>query len=596
MGLANTRLYYNTGFKLGDVPDSPSLLNNCQYLDLESHFDYQEQFLNSMDIKATYDQVKNADYLRYGDTYYYVVGIKMLNKNNARLSLQLDGLTTLGGANNLNYVGGIVQYCHETTDDYLLNTIQPNIGCSQILTMKGLSQDVPVQGKNIIASTLNLAEYPPKDANSINGAYYFKTNISIPGTDEAIVATPQGLTAATATKIGSYNTTVGFGYYDADNATVKANIKFLRDLGIEGAILYSYVVPNNIVSIDSTTDPEAVYGHITEIGTGIITAATSFDTTLTADYGNYNNKKTYTTYNKYVLQSVLSGDTQTYDVADIVDGQSINFNLMYDGQYGGRVYCYPLHYKGISQTTFNLIRGVKSLPWKDYPIAFDTMSGSRWAANDYALKYGDISRGFVGKAGGAILGGDPLSAAKSFLTDLVGDSANTVVGLGTGLKAASRLFNPNPNMLNQMYNDIESFNRSANLDTKQYNMAKARAEYEQAQVIAPDLTCSPALGLQNIWSSQFLLVHLMPTTADLERIDNYYTQYGYPQGNKIFNKSMLSGRQYFNYIEASDISIVRNGGAADSGIAVRQTAEAQINAGVRIWHVLPQPVSSNPIV
>ena len=595
MALETIRLYYNTGFKMGEVPDSPTLLNTCTYLDLETHFDYQEQFLATLDIKATYDQVKNADYLKFGSTYYFISGIQMLNKNNARVTLQLDALTTLGGPANLNYNGGIVHQCHSTTDDYLLNVIEPKIGCSQILEMVGRTQTVPITGKNIIASTLDLSEYPPKDASNINGAYYFKTNISVPGTDEAIVAVPQGLSAAISTDIGSSNNTVGFGYYDADNVTVKANIKFLRDLGIEGAILYSYVVPTHLVTMDTTTDAAAAHGHITRVGTGNIVSATSFDTTITADYGTYNNKKTYTTYNQYVLQSVLSGDTQTYDVADITDANNaINFNIMYDGQYGGRAYCYPLYFKGIANTAFNLVRGVKSLPWKDYPIVFDTMSGSQWALNEYRTKYGDASRNLVSRVGGS-MGSSGLGSVKSFFSDLYGSATNFITGAPIALTYLNDRLNNGGNA-QEILNLADRFNRGANLDTKQYQIAKARAEYEQAQVIAPDLSCSPALGLQNIWSSQFLLIHLKPTATDLTRIDNYYTQYGYPQGNKVFEKSMLSGRQYFNYIEASDISIVRNDGAANAGIAVRQAAEAQLNAGVRIWHVLPQHVTSNPIV
>ena len=589
MATRQTRLYFNTGFEPGNVPDSPGLLNNCSYLDLEAHWSYQDYYLASLDVKATYDQIKNADYLKYGNGYYYVVGSRMANENTATLILEPDDLTTCGGPLALNYNGGIVQQAHDRSDDYLRNTIDPGIGCSQILRARVRTQDVSINGWNIVASTLDLSTYPAKSANSVHNAYVFKTDVGItPDEDAKVIVPVSGLPLAKPTNIGSGEmTTAGFGYYNADNVTVKANIKFLRDLGIEGAILYTYMVPKQAVT-------HGDYGHISKISVAGPSSSSNLSTSITSDYsGGYRNKKTYTTYSKYTLQSILSGDSVNFDVGDIADGTSINFSTFMDGQYGGRLYCFPSYFKGnraSSNNLTNISRGVKSLPWKDYPIAFDTMSGSRYAANEYAMAKGDYDRAGYGEIWKGITAG--AGATDSFGKGGLKDPAGLISGLGSFLRETG---------LGVMGNvsgmvDTLGGNMAGNLNTRMYNLSKARAEYAQKQIIAPDLTCSPALGLQNVVAQQFALYHLFPTDRDLERIDNYYTQYGYPQGNCTFDKSMLSGRREFNYIQVSDIEIVRGGGAANVGIGVRRGAEAQLAAGVRIWHTLPHTVTSNPIV
>ena len=136
---------------------------------------------------------------------------------------------------------------------------------------------------------------------------------------------------------------------------------------------------------------------------------------------------------------------------------------------------------------------------------------------------------------------------------------------------------------------------SISLICKAYDYAKADVAYGQKQVIAPDLSCSPAFGLQNTITDQFYIWRLEPTLNDLDKIDLYYTQYGYPQGGKIFNKDMLKHRSKFNYIKMSSVEITRGSGF---GIAIRREGERQLLAGLKIWHVLPQPVTAggNPIV
>lgn len=597
MALRQTRLYYKTGLTVGNVPESPALLETASHIDLNAHWDYQDYFLGKLDVEATYEQVKNADYLKYGNAYYFVVSIGMINENTARLTLQIDALTTLGGPLALNYEGGVVKQAHvqSSKDSYFYNTIQPNIGLSQILVAKGKTGNVKVGGKCIIASTLDLSVYPAKEMDDNNlKAYRFKTDVGISGDPEAEVVIPEGLPIAksTALKKGekSVMTTAGFGYYDASNAVVKKNLQFARDLGTEGCILYSYMVPGEILKNGLEID-EHGYVKSMKLTNSFDGSSYMFDEIdITEDYSkNYKNKKTYTTYSTYTLQSILSGDSHTYDPADIVspfNNRKINFVKLADPQYGGRIYVYPQNYKG-SSTDYNIGMGVKGLPWKDYPIAFSSPSGSQFITNSYAQQKGDISRNKFS---------DVAGAEQSIMTNIMGIGATLANSNPSEIATVGQLMGGT--LLNPTGASAFAFRQSAafldgpiinnpagNLDTVSYKLAKARADYAEAQVIAPDLTCSPCFGLQNIITSQFMVWHLYPSKTDLDRIDKYYTEYGYPMGNCVFDKSMLTGHANFNYIEVSDITI-KSSSYNDAGIAILTQAENQMT-GVRIWHKLP---------
>lgn len=588
MAAKTTILYYNTGFSPENIPDSPSLLNSCEKTTLAVHFDLQDLFLTTIDLNVQWDNVKDADYLKFGEAYYFILGIKMINVNNARLYLQLDALTTMGGPSALSYNGGIVEQCHQNTDVLGDNIIEPTIGCSEILTATSFSTDINIRGAQIVGSTLDLtATNSISQTTGIGEATAYQTDIGTTGNpDIYTVVVPKSLPPAQPTALGLgavvNDYTSGFGYYDYNNQTVKDNIQYLRELGIEGALLYSYTIPSG-----GYTETN---GHIDSIDilnlTGTIAA--SLPTTSTT----ISNNKTKITYTKIVAQNVLSGDSHTFEPMDVLNPNTgtFDFNIYSDFQYGGRMYMYPVAYKGQFLSGHSrLALSVKSLPWKEFPIAFNTMSGSLWAQNQYAFDRGDVQRFYA----------NPQKAVTRAGESILSNAYGAVRELRKMGQLDTISFYNNIGGEKPKYLTLDAWEKAmpaaGNMSAKAYDYAKVDAAYGQKQVIAPDLSCSPAFGLQNSIADPFHVWILRPTDNDLSKIDLYYTQYGYPQGGKIFNKSMLSGRSKFNYIRMSSVEITRGSGF---GIAIRREAERQLVAGVRIWHVLPTPVTagSNPIV
>ena len=92
------RCYKNTGFNAVDIPASPSVLDTADYVDFDNVDVVQNRGLNTIRINATYDEVKDIDYCKIGDTYYVLTAYpSMLNDNVCELNLAEDFITTCGG-------------------------------------------------------------------------------------------------------------------------------------------------------------------------------------------------------------------------------------------------------------------------------------------------------------------------------------------------------------------------------------------------------------------------------------------------------------------------------------------------------------------
>ena len=563
---AQPRLYYNTRLTVGNVLDYTTKLNNATYRDFEDHVFIQDLNLPSFKLKATWNDVKNADYCRIGSVYYNIINRKMLNENCAELSLQLDGIMTLGGALAVNYEGGVITRAHALTDDFNLNTTQEQVGCSQILRARrtsilNTSPDSATVHK-IIASTVNLSDTDPDLLNpeKIRSSYVFNTEI---GTGEqarsftvVVPKTPAPAQKTLITGVNGSTYTSGYGLYDADNQVVKDNLQYIRALGLSDAILFSYELPS-YASTFSTAD-----GHITALGS----SGTYNELTKNINDGigfTPQNQKTIITHNSFVIKSQLSGDMKEFNAIDICNPTGeVVFQSFFDPQYQGRSYCTPYQINGDSGISTRISNSVKGAPWKDIPICFTGSSGSLWAYNDMAMARGDIARSGFNKD--EI--GPSLYANISGLIQTIGNLARGTEG------------------------------GKQNLEQKDLKYKESEVSYRQSRVVAPELTSSPAIGLQNLAPNGFDIIHMLPTDSDLQAIDKYYTLYGYAQPNIAFDKSYMQGRQHYNYIEVSGVHIIDTNN--DFGIDVIEAAQAQLAGGVKIWHDgLPQAnITSNPIV
>lgn len=593
---ATVTLYYKTGFNVTNIPDSPNRLNTSGIVsrNFESNYELQDNYIRSCIIEATWDDVKNADYLKLNNTYFFIVSASMLNENVAELAIQLDALTTLGGPASLTYSGGIINRAHALSDDLFANCIEEDITPHKPLILAHDTAIGPESGNDyntitIIGSTLSLLE--PAVMLDTNGkihyvdptrteyAFTFKGTL---GTEDYTVTLPQSPPLADESYVTVDNKRAvisGVGLY----VGCEANIQYLRMLNLDGALLYCYKLPYNIggtnyvniVDRDGHTPAQGLSGQVDLTGNNVInnTSAPAF---VRSDYTARNNK-VYAMYNTMRLVYELSGDEQIYNMADLyVSGATRpEIRTVTDPQPGGCFISYPATYmtRGMRMNQ----KSVKSAKWKNTPISFNIPGGSAYADNEYGLaknklrqdyynEYGiggSVNSVMQGAQGGSALGG----VNGALLGGIMGGTGALGKSIGELIQGGRHYTNP----LNEL----------------KYN-------YQKSKIITPDLTCTPCTGLVNVRPDSLIIQEIAPAVSDLQLFDKYFDYYGYKQGGIAFDKAYLSGRQYCNYIECSDVHITSDDN--DFGLAVKVEAERQLNDGVRIWHTKPFALTSNPIV
>ena len=114
----DVRVWSNTGFNSINIPDSPSLLDSLPSATYPALDLLQNRFLTSIRIRATFDQVKNADFCKLGDFYYFVDGVTMTSGDVAVLGLIPDFITSAGGVGSLSILDGVTSRVHVTDDTY----------------------------------------------------------------------------------------------------------------------------------------------------------------------------------------------------------------------------------------------------------------------------------------------------------------------------------------------------------------------------------------------------------------------------------------------------------------------------------------------
>lgn len=588
--LCTVRLYYNTKFDRDNIPGTASLLNSASHNDFPGNYELQNSSINQTIIEATVNDVNNADYLRLGDDkYFFINGFTMLNENACLLHIEEDSLTTLGGACNLSYEGGILTRAHVSSanDGLFSNVTIENIGPLKPLKVVA-SDSADTEGTagkiTVIASTLNLdtgatvdsttGQIIPPTGDNAPHAITFKDGTAL-NPDDLTITIPQSLPLSTESALfvqeGTAGTpivsqTAGYGLYAYDNC--KVDIQYLRSLNLDSALLYCYQLPLNLF----TTNTASKHVGFRGVGFDMTPIHTPYER---SDY-TARNKKVYAMFSEYRLSADLSGEEVYLLPQDLYKaGETYpTFIGGADPQPNGKSWLRPSTFQGRTVNNWNF-KAVHSLPWRNTPIAFNSPAGSMFIENDYKKNAHQIRTEYweqYGSKGGvkSMLSGAAAGGASGGVFGMLGGAFINGMGhLGQAVE--------------------QGIERGADLENK---LAENDYNYYQKQIVAPDLTCQPALGLQTFKSETYRVEYIGPDASDLARFDKYFDYYGYAMDGTPFDASYLTNRTNCNYIQAQDIHIISN--STTSGLATKQRAEAQLNRGVRIWHTTPFNMTSNP--
>lgn len=96
-------------------------------------------------------------------------------------------------------------------------------------------------------------------------------------------------------------------------------------------------------------------------------------------------------------------------------------------------------------------------------------------------------------------------------------------------------------------------------------------------IAPPQFQFKSANGLQSFISNRFAVYSYHLTDVDLEKFDNYLTQFGMSVSEK-FQKEFLTGNKHFNFVQVSNPNVKSD----NLDFVDRTVICAQLSAGVRI--------------
>lgn len=582
------RLYQNTGFDLINSPAVPSLLDSFTYVDIPAINALQITRLNSVCIKATEDQVTNADYCSISDgthvAYYVVTDYHMEKPDTCTLSIDMDYILTAGGvsSNDWDVIDGITERHHVTTaqdtlfsyveDDPYLVPSKP-LGIHYESTFLGKASDA--NNSIVVAeATVPLDEIGDTTVTPQATAY----TVSSSGSECVVPKLPK---LASNSSADMYNYPGGIPqlvinpstkYYDISNSVIQEGLSRVRELGIEnGSIIAQYIIPKEYASAPSY-DPSSP-GNITVLH-GKDGTYSSLSSDFNFEYGTAQNKRVYAGIcNKYGLLAIGSGNSVEFNPEDIKDGTKPSISVISDPRPNGKPYFRYKKYKG--DTTNFFMNCIAGLNWQNVPLLYTDKSGSEIDTIRFNTEQSiknqnmetEIQRetwdtlnplSFRNKKGGILSGK---------VTDMVGFGMATVGGL-TGLADESTM---------GAMSDVYDIGRK-----RQNAAAQELQEFRINQnIVAPQLMFPRSEGLRDFLGNGCYAYRYYLEASDITKFDKILNMYGY-RITEPLDKTMFNVRSKFSYVKAQGVSI---GGSLPAWL--RKGMEAELTVGKRFWQVAP---------
>lgn len=613
MASYNVRLYSNTGFNGVNIPDSPALLNKCDYIDLDNPvMILQNRGLTEVIVKATWAQVENVDYVKIGDWYYSVPagGAKMVSVDTCRLALISDPITSAHGftvaangtvTTNFDILDGITQRCTVKSDAWgEYTSIDPLIVPQRplnVVTMWGVPNksesdyiflestiNVPAQGGDNAATT-----YTDKETGEVvTVPRTIAANDPESGSDCRTFFNIDGETVSDGTAIFQVNDST-----KPDGATVTAGqaiergLQKAQALGIaQGSILNQWRVPGTFIS---QVNKQYSIGNTKGNALQKIQAISgisggSFSAGISPDYATVKNKRLlYGIYNKYGMIT-CAGNSAEFSPEDLGGENTPTVDFKADPRPNGKPY-YRFH--SINNNTDFWRNCLAGSEWENVPLVYQGAAGSALNRlnfdNDRKIKSLDKSQyeeNYAYKQIDTALNGlqNMTSAASSGM--LTGGVVGGILG------ATASAFNTSWQMVE---NDV-----ARNQYEQSYRAQKANelsGLYQSTDVYAPSVNFPyNADILRDVKNNGVLIYKYELNPADISRIDTLLTMYGYQTAERL-TPSNFGRRKHFDYVSCSTVSI--------TGLPKWWCEEiaTQLKVGVRVWHELPNTsaYSNNPI-
>lgn len=626
--LHNVTLYYNTGYNTGNIPDSPSRLSAYTSKEFPAVFLRQDYGTSTIKLNATWEDVRGADYAAMtsaeGPTYWVIPEAPtMLTDRTAQVTLVLDPLTTVGGISKVSVVSGWAVRAHVTDDEIFENVLPEPWAPTQplaIVDYRTIHAETGGEVWQICIATCDVSrgnEYKADvwkaSGEAAEGLEIVVPKLPMPG-DGGEQPVDFKTSVSISASRGSGTPDEVYRYvlpnlyaFDLSNEQVVRGLNAIRGLGVESTVVAMYVIPKNDVDIVPTT--------VTYPGAEITTSGfikdldgigSKYSPGVPYRYGTVKNNKALALYNSYTVTSITSGDSNTFDAADLyAGGTSPEFVVQIDPSPTGTAYCSPTFYEG--QPTHRLEQAVAGLPWLSAGFSYQGASGGDLGVLNARRKNVNIdyNRGIDVQQN--------TLAQVSNITNGVIDLTNNVVGAISRTSIAGML--PAGPSIGAVGNDrglvgniTGALGAVANTAIEEGRLLnerdriKTNAAYQMgdnlftasaaANIAAPEITFPVTVNAAAYYGNGFAISHVGLRENDLQRFDDFLSAYGYARDTKLV-ASMLSNRQKHNYIKTSGCQVSVEG--APQWLV--SLINAMFDAGVQIWHVKPsmEALYDNPV-
>lgn len=597
MTYSQARVYYyaDNNFDINNIPDSPQVLvNSSTYgpLDVINCLPLAGKQSTVITVKA-FSKLNTTSYLAIqfdsdGFTWYGIVtGYEYVAMDRVAISLQIDGWLTCGGISAITSISGMTVR-HHVLDDTFGKYTQPDPLTNPrgpLLITEGenlFSDDATTKQYKIVLATIDLkalGDTSYKDALTyVDPQDPESSQVSVPNV-------PYPETNATATMYTDPST--GFSttempnvqIYDGDDEQVKRGMAKARSLGIESGIIGQYVVSSKFI-----VQPNFSGSTITSSLSGVKRTSTLSNKENNYEYATVMNKRLlYGENNHYVLVSYASGNKTEFSPEDIYDS-TLNrpkVTMVADPRQSGKPYYRFDTFKGSNSNFFT--NCVEGLQWQNAPLAYVATSGHGIALSIMANKHrsdawnfmenynikttsmlGSVMKNEVGDYSKIITNPDKVSSGSPYApTGALAASYGIAIG-ETALEYAS---------IEQQANALE---RSRQLEKMQYNVSNF--------VVAPEIQFPRSESLRDFLGNGVFVFRYRLSDQDLANADKLLNMYGYLDTAPL-SIDDFKNMSYYNYVEASGVKITTS--ILNIPRHVKEIAQQQISAGVRVWHVNP---------
>lgn len=595
------KAYMNTGFNTSNIPDSPALLDQCEHYDFTYNLEImQDRFLDHVDITViNYETIKNTDYCRVGSWYYFVTGVSMIAQDVARFTLSPDFITSANGIMGFTILDGITERVHVAEDTFgKADSNDPLLTPFEPLHIESHWKKPTTGGKTYAESTIYIKQTISNKEATVWSDSHATAAVLTPHTQGVKLPTTftyqNGSSECHSTCV--YEMCSDSGMTQA-HQEINEDVATLRELGLEQAIINQVRIPNAYVSTSGAS--------LTQIEH--MTARTGNWPLSEFPYigaiGTIKNKLLY--YSKYLKYGLIScsGESCEFEPQDLKSPTDPDLyptiRYVTDPHLDGKPYFRFTKVNGDSSNDGFWRNCIAGMPWKQIPLVFTQASGS--ALNQLKFenargiaegRYGidqqmrDIKHaqdyGFTGlRQSGGVRNGledfvttglDVLSVMPSMFLD--------------PKKTLGNMLNVPKTALNQSMEDKSAlYDYGSELRNQLLDIAI------NANVVAPTVNFPyNSHILQDQFENGVLAYRYTYTANDVARIDKLLTMYGYKFA-KPLETTDFTNRQYFNFVECSNVTVTGHARWWNDGIA------AQLKGGVRVWHVLPNPTyyNNNPV-